>query len=225
MLTCRFSDAVSAYEAALRLEPGNKGASDGLAQCRVKAKAGSSMTGGRGASSSAASSSSRPSAGGAGGGGGLGGLAEMLGGAGGLGGLMNNPALAGLMNNPAMQQAAAQMMSNPGAMSGLMSMLGGGGMGGIPGMGGFGGGGGPTFDEVPAPASAPALPAGIPPAFAGLASDPEFASAMSDPELAPIMEEVARDGMGALMRHMGNPKIQRLAQAAMGKMGAGGGMM
>lgn len=38
----------------------------------------------------------------------------------------------------------------------------------------------------------------------------------------PILAEIQSGGVGAVMKHMGNPKVQRLAQAIMAKMTGGG---
>lgn len=155
----------------------------------------------------------------------------------------------GMMANPAMMQMAQSIMSNPSAMSSIMGMMGGaggpgGGLGGMADMmaamsGGGGGGGGRVTepgddeeeetgagggddggeeaDDAAGTASAPGG-SGMPD-FSGLDSDPEIAALKADPEVVAIMEEVQRDGPMAMMRHMSNPKIQRVMNAMVSGMG------
>ena len=162
----RHAEGAAAFERALALEPDNKPAAVGRAEC-LKAAAGSGA-GGSGAGSGGAprggpargaapSGSAAPD---------LAALAGLMGGAGGGGG--GPGGMAAAMGNPMVQ--------------GLM---------------------------------------------ANAAKDPELMAAMGDPEVMAAMMEVqgvmASGGnvMGAMMKHMANPKMGRLLGKLMGGMGGG----
>lgn len=176
----RYEEAVSAYRAALGIDPSNESWQTSLRQAidKNKQEASSSVgtgvpsipTMGGGGMPDFGSLMSDPAM--------MNAAASMMGGAGGAGGGMPN--MASMMQNPAMMQMAQQVMQNPAMMQSMMSMMGGGGgagdaggmdmgalasmMGGAGGAGGMdmgalasmmGGGGGMPSMSAPAATSAP----------------------------------------------------------------------
>jgi small glutamine-rich tetratricopeptide repeat-containing protein alpha len=97
VLQGKYSEAITAFEKCLELDPSNDTARENMRSAKEKLASKSSVS---------PSSSSAPSA--AGGAGGAGG--GLPGGLGGMADLLNNPMLSSLMSNPQVMQAAQQMM-------------------------------------------------------------------------------------------------------------------
>lgn len=75
-------------------------------------------------------------------------------------------------------------------------------------------------DDAPAPSGGgmPDLGGSDAPDLSALLSDPEFAEMRNDPEVAAIMAEASTGGPSAVLKHMGNPKMQKLVSAAIAKL-------
>lgn len=97
--------------------------------------------------------------------------------------------LGSMMNNPMFQQMASQFMQDPSAMEGLMKGLGGG-------------------VSDPAASSIPEVPQGL----EQLASSPQANEFANDPEVAAAIEDVKQNGMGAVMKYLGNPSLMAKLQ-------------